>query len=113
MSESEKRNIIRNEYEALDEGTIKAYAERYYNLLRKVLLLPEPNAWNAWEYQSQQLISVMSSKNFTTFRNYLINIIDADDTLDSYVKEIMFMGIALLGALSKLSEKVKVEESES
>jgi len=92
-----------NEGEVLDEGTVKAYAERYYSLLRKVLLSSEPNAWNAWEYQSQQLISVMSPKNFTTFRDYLINIIDTDDTCDPYVKKIMFMGIALFTLLAVFS----------
>lgn len=77
-----------NEGEVLDEGTVKAYAERYYSLLREVLSSPEPNAWDAWEYQSQQLISVLSLKNFTAFREHVKNIMDADESCPFYIKKI-------------------------
>lgn len=77
-----------SEGEVLDEGTVKAYAEKYYSLLREVLSSPEPNVWDAWEYQSQQLISVLSLKNFGTFRDHVKNIMDADESCPFYVKKI-------------------------
>ena len=76
-----------NDGEVLDESTIKAYAEKYYSLLREVLSSPDPKAWDAWEYQSQQAISILSLKNFSTFRDILRELMDADKSCPYYVKK--------------------------
>ncbi len=77
-----------NDGEVLDDNTIKAYAEKYYKVLREVLSSPDPNAWDAWEYQSQQTISILSLKNINIFKEHLKNIMDTDISCPFYVKKV-------------------------
>jgi len=74
--------------DVIDETTIKTYAEKYYYLLREVLSSPDAAAWDAWEYQSQQTITVLSLKNINIFREYLKNIMDSDESCPFYVKKV-------------------------
>jgi hypothetical protein len=77
-----------NDGEVLDEITIKAYAEKYYTCLREVLSSPDPKAWDAWEYQSQQAISILSLKSINIFKDYLKDIMDTDKSCPYYVKKV-------------------------
>lgn len=77
-----------NNGEVLDDNTIKAYAEKYYNVLREVLSSPDPAAWDAWEYQSQQAISILSLKNINVFKEHMKNIMDTDESCPFYVKKV-------------------------
>lgn len=74
--------------EVLDDNTIKAFAEKYYKNLREVLSSPDPNAWDAWEYQSQQTISVLSLKNINVFKDHMKHIMDTDKSCPFYVKKV-------------------------
>lgn len=74
--------------EVLDDNTIKAYAGKYYTGLREVLSSPDPTAWDAWEYQSQQTISILSLKNINVFKEHLKNIMDTDESCPFYVKKV-------------------------
>ncbi len=74
--------------EVLDDNTIKAYAEKYYSALREVLSSPDPAAWDAWEYQSQQTISVLSLKNINIFKYHIKNLMDTDTSCPFYVKKV-------------------------
>ncbi len=80
---------INNGLEVLDDNTVKAYAEKYYTLLREVLSSPDPKAWDAWEYQSQQTITILSLKNINVFKDHLNCIMDADKSCPFYVKKFM------------------------
>lgn len=71
----------------LDEATIKAYAEKYYSVLREVISSPDPKAWDMWEFQSQQTISVLSLNNFNVFRDHLKNTMDSDETCPFFIKK--------------------------
>lgn len=75
--------------EVLDDNTIKAYAGKYYALLREVLSSPDSNAWDAWEYQSQQTVSILSLKNINIFKEHLKTIMDADESCPFYVKKVI------------------------
>lgn len=77
-----------NEGEVLDDDTIKAYAEKYYTLLREVLSSPDPKSWDAWEYQSQQAISILSLNNINIFKDHIKCIMDADESCPFYVKKV-------------------------
>ncbi len=77
-----------NDEIVLDEGTVKAYAEKYYRLLREVLASPDPAAWDAWEYQSQQTIAVLSLKNINIFKEHLTSIMEADKSCPFYIKKV-------------------------
>jgi len=81
-------SINASDSEILDDNTIKAYAEKYYTLLRDVLSSPDPSAWDAWEYQSQQTISILSLKNINVFRGHMKYIMDTDESCPFYVKKI-------------------------
>jgi len=81
-------SINANAGEVLDDNTIKAYAEKYYNVLREVLSSPDPNAWDTWEYQSQQTISILSLKNMNVFKEYMKHILDTDKSCPFYVKKV-------------------------
>ena len=74
--------------EVLDDTTIKAYAEKYYNVLRDVLSSPDPAAWDAWEYQSQQTISVLSLKNINVFKEHMKHMMDTDESCPFYIKKV-------------------------
>lgn len=74
--------------EVLDDNTIKAYAEKYYKILREVLSSPDPAAWDAWEYQSQQTVSVLSMKNTNVFRDHMKRIMETDESCPYYVKKV-------------------------
>jgi len=74
--------------EVLDDNTIKAYAEKYYNVLREVLSSVDPAAWDAWEYQSQQTVSVLSLKNINVFKYHMKNIMDTDTSCPFYVRKV-------------------------
>lgn len=74
--------------EVLDDNTIKAYAGKYYTLLREVISSPDSNAWDAWEYQSQQTVSILSLKNIGVFKEHLQNIMDTDESCPFYVKKV-------------------------
>ncbi len=76
-----------NEDSVLDEATIKAYAEKYYSVLREVISSPDPKAWDMWEFQSQQSISILSLNNFNVFRDHLKSIMDSDETCPFYIKK--------------------------
>ena len=75
--------------DVIDENTIKSYAEKYYTLLREVLSSPDSSAWDAWEYQSQQTISILSLKNINVFKDHLNCIMDADKSCPFYVKKVL------------------------
>jgi hypothetical protein len=77
-----------NDGEVLEDSTVKAYAEKYYTLLREVLSSPDSKAWDAWEYQSQQAISILSLKNINLFKEHISHIMDADESCPYYVKKI-------------------------
>jgi len=81
-------SINANAGEVLDDNTIKAYAEKYYKVLREVLSSPDPAAWDAWEYQSQQTISILSLKNINIFKYYMKTIMDTDTSCPFYVKKV-------------------------
>lgn len=81
-------SINANDGEVLDDNTIKAYAEKYYKVLREVLSSPDPAAWDAWEYQSQQTVSVLSLKNINVFKDHLNYIMDTDKSCPFYVKKV-------------------------
>jgi len=74
--------------EVLDDNTIKVYAEKYYTLLREVLSSPDPAAWDAWEYQSQQTISILSLKNINVFKEHIKHIMETDESCPFYVKKV-------------------------
>lgn len=79
---------LNDEADILDEATIKAYAERYYNLLWEVLSSPDPRAWDELEYHSQQKLAVLSLKTINIFKDYLLKIMDADKTCPFYVRKV-------------------------
>jgi hypothetical protein len=78
-----------NNGEVLDDNTVKAYAEKYYKLLREVLSSPDPGAWDAWEYQSQQTIAILSLNNITQFKEHLKFIMDSDASCPYYIKKVI------------------------
>lgn len=89
-----------DENNVLPDETIKAYADRYYHLLREVLVSTEPGAWDAWEYQSQQFISILSQANSERIREYLKEILDSDPTCPYYIKKV-FMDLLVVPRDSK------------
>lgn len=74
--------------EVLDDDTARAFAEKYYTLLKEVLSSPDPKAWDAWEYQSQQAISILSLKNINVFKDHLSHMMESDATCPYYVKRV-------------------------
>ena len=70
----------------LPDDCIKAYAEKYYGSLIDVLSSPDSKAWDTHEFQSQQLISVLSLKNFNKFRDFLKQVMDDDPKCPWFVK---------------------------
>lgn len=70
----------------LPDDCIKACAEKYYLSLIEVLQSPDSKAWDTHEFQSQQLISVMSLNNFNKFKNFLKQAMDADPKCPWFVK---------------------------
>jgi len=75
----------------LPDDVIKAYTEKYYQSLLASLQSPDSNAWDTYEFQSQQLISVLSLANFNRFKEYLQQAMDADPKCPWFVKS-KFMG---------------------
>ncbi|MDP3352670.1 MAG: hypothetical protein Q8S44_02900, partial [Flavobacteriaceae bacterium] len=76
-----------NEDTLITGDMIREYIDRYYVLLRDVLSSPDPKVWDAYEYQSQQLISVCSIQKIDLFRTYLASKMDSDPTCPYYVKK--------------------------
>lgn len=70
----------------LPDDVLKAYAEKYYESLLGVLQSPDPKAWDTHEFQSQQLVSVLSLKNFERFKAYLKESMDADPKCPYFIK---------------------------
>lgn len=78
----------------LTDDSIRTYAEKYYDSLIEVLNSPGPEAWDTHEFQSQQLISVLSLKNFNKFRDFLKQVMDADPGCPWFVKN-MLLGMLM------------------
>lgn len=70
----------------LPDDCIKAYVEKYYASLIEVLHSPDSSAWDTHEFQSQQLISVLSLKGFNKFKVFLKQVMDADPKCPWFVK---------------------------
>lgn len=79
----------------LEDEVVKGYAEEYYHLLREVLSSSEPGAWDAWEYQSQQFISILSYSNLERVKRYLKIIMESDPTCPYYIKKV-FMDMLVI-----------------
>lgn len=70
----------------LPDESIRDYAEKYYASLIEILHSPDPGAWDTHEFQSQQLISVLSLKNVNKFKDYLKEAMDADPMCPYFIK---------------------------
>jgi hypothetical protein len=80
-----------NEDNIVSDDVIREYIDKYYSLLRSVLSSPDPGVYDAYEYQSQQLISVLSSTKLDVFRTYLKSKMDSDPDCPYFVKKILNM----------------------
>lgn len=70
----------------LPDDCIKDYAKKYYESLIAMLQSPDSGVWDTHEFQSQQLNSVLSLKNFQKFRDFLKQEMDADPKCPWFVK---------------------------
>jgi len=70
----------------LPDDVIKAYVEKFYNSLLDSIQSPDPNAWDTHEFQSQQLISVLSPAHFNRFKVELQQAMDADPKCPYFIK---------------------------
>ncbi len=71
---------------------IKEYIDKYYVVLCGVLVSPDPSMWDQYEYQSQQMISILSAKKMNIFKTYLQEKMDSDSTCPYFLKK-MFINI--------------------
>lgn len=70
----------------LPDECIKDYAKKYYASLMAILQSPDSSAWDIHEFQSQQLNSVLSLKNFRKFSDFVKQEMDADPKCPWFVK---------------------------
>jgi len=77
-----------NEDNIVSDDVIREYIDKYYSLLRNVLSSPDPGVYDAYEYQSQQLISVLSLTKLDVFRTYLKSKMDSDPDCPYFVKKV-------------------------
>ena len=87
----EVRNAVTsafNEDNIVSDDVIREYIDKYYSLLRGVLSSPDPGVYDAYEYQSQQLISVLSLKKLDVFKTYLKSKMDGDPDCPYFVKKV-------------------------
>lgn len=70
----------------LPDDVIKEYAEKYYHSLLDSMQSPDPNALDTHEFQSQQLISVLSPAHFDRFKLELQQAMDEDPKCPYFIK---------------------------
>ena len=95
QSDEVKKALIEagNEDSLISDDAIRTYVDQYYAILREVITSPDPNAWDAYEYQSQQLISVLTLKKVDVFRDYLIKNMDEDPTCPYFIKKTLLANL--------------------
>lgn len=104
---------VREFLKLLDNGTvlpddaIKAIAEKYYQSMLGILQSPDSGAWDTYEFQSQQLITVLSMKYFDTFKKYL------KETMESDPKCPWFMKTKMLDFMSATKNLPTPEDEET
>lgn len=74
----EFNDTLENDAFLFPDYVIKDYAEKYYASMFAAMTSPDSQAWDKHEFQSQQLVSVLSSINFDRFRTHLENAMDKD-----------------------------------
>ena len=74
------------------DEVIKEYLDKYYVVLRGVLASPDPNIWDQYEYQSQQMISILSANKMDIFKTYLQEKMENDPACPYFLKK-MFINI--------------------
>ncbi len=71
----------------VSDKVIKEYIDKYYDVLRGMLASPEPGMWDQYEYQSQQMISILSAKKIEVFKACLQEKMDSDPTCPYFLKK--------------------------
>lgn len=106
-----KKALIKasNEDSLITDDMVREYIDRYYALLRDVLTSPDPKVWDAYEYQSQQLISVCSLEKIELFRTYLASKMDSDATCPYYVKK-TFLGFLNVKDVPTVNDEETAED---
>lgn len=61
--------------------------DRYYAILKEVITSTDSKAWDTYEYQSQQLISVLTLKKVDVFRDHLTKKMDEDTACPYFIKK--------------------------
>jgi hypothetical protein len=73
------------------DEVIKGYIDKFYEVLRGVMASPDPHAYDDYEYQSQQLISILSLKKMDVFKSYLKEKMDSDPACPYFLKKVFLM----------------------
>lgn len=110
-SKDAKKAIVEvsNEDSLITDDMIKEYIDRYYVLLREVITSTDPKAWDAYEYQSQQLISALSLKKIDLFRTYFAEKMDSDPTCPYYIKKV-FLKLLNVKDIPTVNDEETAEE---
>lgn len=91
------------------DEVMKEYIDKYYEVLRGVMVSPDPGSWDQYEYQSQQMISLLSATKIELFKKYLQEKMDSDASCPYFLKKMFILIIGPQGAPTEKDEETAEE----
>jgi len=71
----------------ISDEVLRKYAEEHYRILRNTMADPTPKSWDAQDYHTQQMLSIVNKDNAEKYFKIIMEIMDNDPTCPFFIKK--------------------------